>query len=66
MLHVALAYHQSKGDFVISSKQIIFRTILYGIGGWLIIYFTIFDILDNSFSNNNINYFLFCCSFIIT
>ena len=39
MLHVALAYHQSKGDFVISSKQIIFRTILYGIGGWLIIYF---------------------------
>ena len=39
MLHVALAYHQSKGDFVISSKQIIVRTILYGIGGWLIIYF---------------------------
>ena len=39
MLHVALAYHQSKGDFVISSKQIITRTILYGIGGWLIIYF---------------------------
>ncbi len=39
MLHVALAYHQSKGDFVISSKQIIIRTILYGIGGWLIIYF---------------------------
>ena len=38
MLHVALAYHQSKGDFVISSKQIIIRTILYGIGGWLIIY----------------------------
>lgn len=39
MLHVALAYHQSKGDFVISSKQIIIRTILYGIGGWIIIYF---------------------------
>ena len=39
MLHVALAYHQSKGDFVISSKQIIIRTILYGIGGWLIINF---------------------------
>ncbi len=39
MLHVALAYHQSKGDFIISSKQIIIRTILYGIGGWLIIYF---------------------------
>ena len=39
MLHVALAYHQSKGDFVISSKQIIIRTILYGIGGWLIVYF---------------------------
>jgi len=39
MLHVALAYYQSKGDFVISSKQIIIRTILYGIGGWLIVYF---------------------------
>jgi len=39
MLHVALAFHQSKGDFVISSKQIIFRTVIYGIGGWLIIYF---------------------------
>ena len=39
MLHVALAYHQSKGDFVISSKQIIIRTILYGVSGWLIIYF---------------------------
>ncbi len=39
MLHIALAYHQSKGDFIISSKQIIIRTILYGIGGWLIIYF---------------------------
>ena len=39
MLHVALAFHQSKGDFVISSKQIILRTVIYGIGGWLIIYF---------------------------
>ena len=39
MLHVALAFHQSKGDFVISSKQIILRTIIYGLGGWLIIYF---------------------------
>lgn len=39
MLHVALAFHQSKGDFVISSKQIIFRTVIYGFGGWLIIYF---------------------------
>ena len=39
MLHVALAFHQSKGDFVISSKQIILRTVIYGFGGWLIIYF---------------------------
>ena len=39
MLHVALAFHQSKGDFVISSKQIILRTVIYGLGGWLIIYF---------------------------
>ena len=31
MIHVALAYHQSKGDFVTSSKQIILRTIIYGI-----------------------------------
>ena len=38
MLHVALAYHQSKGDFVISSKQIIIRTVLYGLGGWTIVY----------------------------
>ena len=38
MLHVALAYHQSKGDFVISSKQIITRTVLYGLGGWTIVF----------------------------
>ena len=37
MIHVALAYFQSRGDFVTSSKQIFLRTILYGIGAWLIV-----------------------------
>jgi O-antigen/teichoic acid export membrane protein len=37
MIHVALAYFQAKGDFVTSSKQIFFRTIIYGIGAWIIV-----------------------------
>lgn len=37
MIHVALAYFQSRGDFVTSSKQIFLRTILYGIGAWIIV-----------------------------
>ena len=37
MIHVALAYFQSRGDFVTSSKQIFLRTILYGIGAWMIV-----------------------------
>ena len=37
MIHVALAYFQSRGDFVTSSKQIFLRTVLYGIGAWLIV-----------------------------
>ena len=37
MIHVALAYFQSRGDFVTSSKQIFFRTILYGFGAWIIV-----------------------------
>ena len=32
MIHVALAYFQAKGDFVTSSKQILIRTIIYGLG----------------------------------
>ena len=37
MIHVALAYFQSRGDFVTSSKQIFLRTILYGFGAWIIV-----------------------------
>ena len=37
MVHIALAYFQSQGNFVISSKQILVRTILYGLGAWLIV-----------------------------
>jgi len=37
MIHVALAYFQSRGDFVTSSKQIFFRTLLYGFGAWIIV-----------------------------
>ena len=38
MIHVALAYFQAKGDFVTSSKQILIRTIIYGLGAWVIIF----------------------------
>ena len=37
MIHVALAYFQSRGDFVTSSKQIFLRTVLYGLGAWIIV-----------------------------
>ena len=37
MIHVALAFFQAKGDFVTSSKQILLRTIIYGIGAWIIV-----------------------------
>ena len=37
MVHIALAYFQSQGNFVISSKQILIRTILYGLGAWFIV-----------------------------
>ena len=30
LIHIALAYFQSKGDFITSSKQIIYRTLAYG------------------------------------
>ncbi len=36
MVHIALAYYQAQGNFVISSKQILIRTILYGMGAWVI------------------------------
>ena len=38
MVHIALAYFQSQGNFVISSKQILIRTILYGLGAWFIVF----------------------------
>ena len=37
MIHIALAYYQAQGNFVITSKQIILRTILYGLGAWIIV-----------------------------
>ncbi len=37
MIHVALAYYQAKGDFVTSSKQIILRTIIYGLGASILV-----------------------------
>ncbi len=37
MIHIALAYYQAQGNFVITSKQILFRTILYGLGAWVIV-----------------------------
>ena len=37
MIHIALAYFQADGNFVITSKQIIVRTIFYGFGAWLIV-----------------------------
>jgi len=37
MIHIALAYFQSRGDFVTSSKQILIRTAIYGLGAWIVI-----------------------------
>ena len=37
MIHIALAYYQAQGNFVITSKQILVRTVLYGLGAWLIV-----------------------------
>ena len=37
LIHISLAYFQAKGDFVLSSKQITIRTIIYGIGAWFIV-----------------------------
>ena len=36
-IHIALAYYQAQGNFVITSKQIILRTVLYGLGAWIIV-----------------------------
>ena len=37
MIHIAFAYFQADGNFVITSKQIIVRTVLYGLGAWFIV-----------------------------
>jgi len=37
MIHIALAYYQAEGNFVITSKQILVRTVLYGLGAWIIV-----------------------------
>lgn len=38
LIHIALAYYQANGDFVTSSKQILIRTILYGVGALSLIH----------------------------
>jgi len=47
MIHIALAYYQAKGDFVTSSKQIILRTIIYGLGASVLVLqdFSIYSII---------------------
>ena len=47
MVHIALAYYQAKGDFVTSSKQIFFRTIIYGTGASVLVLqgFSIYSII---------------------
>lgn len=37
LIHIALGFFQSQGDFVTSSKQILLRTVLYGVGAYIII-----------------------------
>ena len=37
LLHVALAFFQARSDFVTSSKQILIRTVIYGVGAWILI-----------------------------
>ena len=37
MIHIAMAYFQADGNFIITSKQIIITTILYGFGAWIIV-----------------------------
>jgi len=47
MIHVALAYYQAKSDFVTSSKQILLRTIIYGVGASVIVLrgFSVYSII---------------------
>ena len=61
MIHVALAYYQAKGDFVTSSKQIIIRTMIYGLGAWILVIqgFSIISLI--TIPSYDVSYF-FCCS----
>ncbi len=38
LIHIALSYYQANGDFVTSSKQIMIRTLLYGMGATAIVF----------------------------
>ena len=57
MIHVALAFFQSKGDFVTSSKQIFVRTVLYGIGAWIIVLQGFSIIFSDSFSSFYVRFY---------
>ena len=63
MIHVALAYYQSRGDFVTSSKQIILRTIIYGFGAWILVVqgFSIISLIIFQV----ITLITFCCSTLL-
>src|SRR5210317_1906 len=38
LIHIALSYYQANGDFVTSSKQIMIRTLLYGMGATAVVF----------------------------
>jgi len=38
LIHISLAYYQANGDFVPSSKQIMLRTLIYGVGAVTIVF----------------------------
>ena len=38
LIHISLAYYQANGDFVLSSKQIMLRTLIYGVGAVTIVF----------------------------
>jgi O-antigen/teichoic acid export membrane protein len=38
LIHISLAYYQANGDFVSSSKQIMLRTLIYGVGAVTIVF----------------------------
>src|SRR6056300_418166 len=38
LIHISLAYYQANGDFITSSKQIMLRTLIYGVGAVTIVF----------------------------